>query len=52
MRGAYQQTISIRIEKDGKTTQRIKELIQKARVALSKDKDIRQVRIAIDVDPY
>jgi len=52
VRGAYQQTISVRIEKDGKTAQKVKDLIKKVKIALSKDKDLRQVRIATDVDPY
>ena len=52
VRGAYQQVIYIRVEKDGKTPQKVKGLIAKAQSIISKDKEIRQVRITIDVDPY
>jgi len=52
VRGAYQQVIYIRIEKDSKTPQKVKTLISKAQSIISKDKEIRQVRITVDVDPY
>lgn len=52
VRGSYQQVIYVRIEKDGKTPHRVKTLIAKARSVLRKDKEVRQVRITVDVDPY
>ena len=52
VRGAYQQVIYIRVEKELKTSQRIKTLIAKAQSVLAKDKEVRQVRVTVDVDPY
>ncbi len=52
VRGAYQQVIYVRVEKDGKTAPKVKNLISKAQSVMSKDKEVRQVRITVDVDPY
>ena len=52
IRNQYQQYIYIRFEKQAKVIHQIKSLIDKAVKSIKKDETIRQVQIAIDVDPY
>lgn len=52
VRNQYQQVIYIRIEKDAAVVNRVKSMILDAIVVIKNDKEIRQVNISIDVDPY
>jgi len=52
VRNQYQQVTYIRIEKDHKIVQRIKGMILNAIKVIKQDKEIRQVNVSIDVDPY
>ncbi|MFT4566071.1 MAG: primosomal protein N' (replication factor Y) [Saprospiraceae bacterium] len=52
VRNQYQQVIYIRIEKDAKSLKTIKGLILGTKLKLQQDKEVKQVRVTIDVDPY
>lgn len=52
VRNQYQQVVYVRIEKDPALNNKIKGMILDAIIVIKKDKDIRQVSISIDVDPY
>lgn len=52
VRNQYQQVIYIKMEKDIKVVQKVKLLVEKVKNHLKADKEIRQVSVTIDVDPY
>ena len=52
VRNRYRQIIYIRFEKESKAVNLVKGILQKAVLKLREDKNMRSVRIAIDVDPY
>jgi len=52
VRNQYQQVIYIRIEKEAKSLKTIKGLILATKIKLQQDKEVKQVRVTIDVDPY
>ncbi len=52
LRNQYIRSIVVKMEKDNETGFKIKALIMKLKDELSNDKEMRSVRIKIDVDPY
>jgi primosomal protein N' (replication factor Y) (superfamily II helicase) len=52
IRNQYIRSIVIKMEKDNEMTFKIKKFIMKLKDDLSHDKEMRSVRIKIDVDPY
>ena len=52
VRNKYQQVIYIRIEKDHKVVNKVKQLITGVVNVIKTDKEVRQVSISVDVDPY
>jgi len=52
VRNKYQQVIYIRMEKDHSVVTKVKDLVKGVINVIKKDKEVRQVNISIDVDPY
>ena len=52
VRNQYQQVTYVRIEKQQKTLNRVKKIVTEAVNKIKQDKNIRQVHITIDVDPF
>ncbi len=52
VRNQYQQIVYIRIEKEKTIISKVKDLIIKTINIIKQDKEIRQVKVSIDVDPY